>query len=232
MRITLSFDSDNASDVEDARRTLDRLSAAPSPESVFPPLSALPPAAALPPPPPAVAPPPPPPAAALPPPPPAPLAPGQAPPEKLDSAGNPWNVELHAKSKTKVKDGTWRKRRGVTQEQVVAFYAARAAGTPPSPGTPPVGAQTPVPGTGAGAAPPPPPPPAGAFPPPPPPAGAGPANVTWDVVMKAISDRALKYDMAVVQAAFEGAGINRLELPSRPDLYALAVSTLETRCPL
>ena len=39
-------------------------------------------------------------------------APEPQPAEELDSAGQPWNAELHASTKSKNADGTWKKRRG------------------------------------------------------------------------------------------------------------------------
>lgn len=45
------------------------------------------------------------------PPPPAPAV-VPPPPVELDAKGEPWNPEIHASSKTKVKDGTWRMKRG------------------------------------------------------------------------------------------------------------------------
>jgi hypothetical protein len=39
-------------------------------------------------------------------------APALATSEEVDSAGNPWNAELHVASKLKNQDGTWRKKPG------------------------------------------------------------------------------------------------------------------------
>ncbi len=228
MRITLSIDGE--ADAVEARRVLDLLYSAVAPETVFPPLpppssgpgvAPSPPDAPTPPPPPDPAaapplppppPPPPGPGAAPPPPAPVPPGPGAAPPppgEKLDSAGRPWSAEIHAKSKTRVQDGRWRKKRGVTPAEVDAFYAAHPP--PGGNGVPPAASSSDAP-------------------PPPPPAANG--GVTWEAVMKAITDRSTTHNMDVIQAAFEAVGINRLELPTRPDQYALAVSTLESQCPL
>ena len=61
--------------------------------------------------------------------------------EELDSAGHPWNPELHASTKSKNADGTWKKRRGAAQvaEATAAWDAgiAQAAATPPVPPVPP-----------------------------------------------------------------------------------------------
>lgn len=51
---------------------------------------------------------------------------------ELDSEGQPWNAELHASTKAKVADGTWRKKRGAAPE------------APPAPAVPPAPAPTPA----------------------------------------------------------------------------------------
>ena len=60
---------------------------------------------------------------AAPPPPPPPTG------VELDSAGQPWDEKLHASSKAKVADGTWRKKRGTTGAD--APPVADAAPPPP-----------------------------------------------------------------------------------------------------
>ena len=72
------------------------------------------------------------PAAVIPPPPP-PAADGA---EELDSAGHAWNADIHASSKAKVADGTWRKRRGGPSETAEAA-APVAPPAPPAPSAPP-----------------------------------------------------------------------------------------------
>ena len=71
-------------------------------------------------------------AAAFTPPAPAPVAPPPAPqPEaavELDSEGQPWNAELHASTKAKIADGTWRKKRGAAPEAPPAPPAPAPAG--------------------------------------------------------------------------------------------------------
>jgi hypothetical protein len=50
----------------------------------------------------------------------------------LDSAGVPWDERIHASTKTKVADGTWKKKRGITP----AYYdsiVATLKGTTPEP---------------------------------------------------------------------------------------------------
>lgn len=68
---------------------------------------------------------------------------------ELDSAGQPWNPEIHSSSRAKVADGTWKKKRGVSKtpetvaeatEQIAAAFAESpiAAPTPPVPPAPAV----------------------------------------------------------------------------------------------
>ena len=61
--------------------------------------------------------------------------------EETDSTGAEWNPELHASTKSKNADGTWKKRRGAAQvaEATAAWDAglAQAAATPPVPPVPP-----------------------------------------------------------------------------------------------
>jgi hypothetical protein len=70
---------------------------------------------------------------------------------ELDSAGRPWNAEIHAGSKTKIGNGTWRRKPGVSAERVVEVEAEqdRVAGltpkTPPAPPVPPADDSTPPP---------------------------------------------------------------------------------------
>lgn len=69
--------------------------------------------------------------------------------EELDSAGQPWNAELHASTKSKNADGTWKKRRGAATaqpatvqeatEQIAAVFAESplaATAAPPAPPAP------------------------------------------------------------------------------------------------
>lgn len=93
---------------------------------------------------------PPPPAADLPPPP----APGAA--LELDAKGHAWDERIHASSRAKIADGTWRQKRGVNAGLLAQVEAARASGTPtpaapvqappipppPAVATPAVGAMT------------------------------------------------------------------------------------------
>jgi len=81
-------------------------------------------------------------------PPPAPEAPAPAKDEQeLDVKGRPWDKRIHASSKAKVKDGTWRYKRGVKEElirQVEAELANAKSGpeaveveAPAAPAVPP-----------------------------------------------------------------------------------------------
>jgi hypothetical protein len=57
--------------------------------------------------------------------------------EELDSAGQPWNPELHSSSRAKVADGTWKKKRGVKSEAPTPpIPPAPAPVTPPAPPVP------------------------------------------------------------------------------------------------
>lgn len=56
--------------------------------------------------------------------------------EELDSAGHTWNAELHASTKSKNADGTWKKRRGSAQAEPPAVPDAPAAAPPLPPAAP------------------------------------------------------------------------------------------------
>lgn len=60
------------------------------------------------------------------------------PAEDLDSAGQPWNAELHASTKSKNADGTWKKRRGAAQAATETVAQDDAATLVPLPSAPPV----------------------------------------------------------------------------------------------
>ena len=64
---------------------------------------------------------PPPPAAVAPPPPPAPI--GAFNQVTRDAKNLPWDARIHASSKAKVADGTWRYKRGVTEEEIARVEA-------------------------------------------------------------------------------------------------------------
>lgn len=54
----------------------------------------------------------------------------------LDSAGFPWDGRIHARTKTKIADGTWKKKRGIddaTVQAVQAEYAGNPAPTATAP---------------------------------------------------------------------------------------------------
>lgn len=136
------------------------------------------------------------------------VAQAPASPSDLDAKGLPWDARIHAETKAKNKDGTWRTRRNlapgvldaVTAELRGSAAPAATAGSVPPPVASPVAAVAPPPPPPAAPVAPPPPPPAaaptaGAVPPPPPPAGQ-PASVlpgdgtqplTFPAVMKRIS---------------------------------------------
>ena len=58
--------------------------------------------------------------------------------EELDSAGQPWNAELHSSSRAKVADGTWKKRRGAAQAATETIAQDDAATLVPMQSAPPV----------------------------------------------------------------------------------------------
>ena len=65
----------------------------------------------------------------------------------LDSAGLPWDERIHAKSKTTKSDGTWKRGRGVTDEQAAAVESelrARSASPIPAQSAPFVPPAAPV----------------------------------------------------------------------------------------
>ena len=58
-------------------------------------------------------------------------------PVDLDSTGSEWNPELHASTKTKNADGTWKKRRGAGKADDAPELPAATPGLTPLPPTPP-----------------------------------------------------------------------------------------------
>lgn len=159
---------------------------------------------------------PPPPADAVPPAPPASMppsaatAPTAAPAVERDSAGMPWDARIHASSKSKIADGTWRSKRNVddalraTVEAELKGAAAPAA--PAAPATP--------------AAPAVPPPPAAATPPAAPAAPAGPRGFPQYMVEvgAAFTANPLKANAASTKAA-ESVGLQNIgQLVGKPEL--------------
>ncbi len=157
-----------------------------------------------------------------PPPPPAPLAantppmpvpppnpvPGVMPDIEVDRFGHPWDAAVHAGSKKKIQDGSWRRKQKVTAEMVVAHFRANppAANPPAAPPAAPAGslaAQLPLQTT-----------------------------PTWGQVMEAFARRAEKYSTDVIQTVLANVGIDPKTLHSHPEQYRLAVSTLGEKCPL
>jgi hypothetical protein len=52
---------------------------------------------------------------------------------EVDSKGTPWDARIHSESKATVADGTWRKRRGVSDELFAEVMAELADTAPPPP---------------------------------------------------------------------------------------------------
>ncbi len=134
-----------------------------------------------------------------------------APSPELDSAGRPWDERFHAKTKNKIKDGTWRRKRGITQKDVedalpssVPDEASTGASTGVVPPTPPL---APVP-----------------------PAANG--GVTWETVVEVFQMRAKKYTQEQIRAALRAAVIEPTTLHGNPEQYAAAVAALEAQCPM
>lgn len=209
MRINIDIDPTIPDDTRRARQLLDLIVQSHAPTTIEPPAPAI-----TPPPPPAPAAPGP---AAVPPPPPPPAPPSDgtataaevaadvrsvAAGVELDSAGFPWDATLHAASRKKIADGTWRRKRGVKPEDVAAHFASRGVAPPPPADVPP--------------------------PPPPPAAEAG--APTWDDVMAALQRANQSATPDQVKAALAVAGIDSVKLVSSPDQYAAAIEALGALC--
>lgn len=131
---------------------------------------------------------------------------------ELDAQRLPWDERIHSSSREKVKDGTWKMKRGVADDLVASvrlqnralFPLAPAVTVPPAPGQP----HAPV-------APPPPPaavvvPPA---PPPPPAPSAAPGTVTWIQLMGRLTDlqKAGKLDAEAMNKLAAAYGVDKFQ---------------------
>lgn len=155
-----------------------------------------------------------------------------------DSAGIPWDARIHSESRATIADGTWRKRRNVSQDvydSVLAELTAAGGAVPPPPATttndtpeppaPTVADTAPVAvgATSAGEA-------AAATTaadvPPPPSAATGPDLSTWpkfvqSVQSKDVPDSAKIYD-ALNKLANETFSVGKfLEMKDRPNDWAM-----------
>ncbi len=166
----------------------------------------------------AAAPPPPPPGAGAGAPPPPP--PGAAAVE-TDSSGLPWHADIHASTKSKNTDGTWKKKRGVQEAVVTRIEAELRALHPATPAAPP------PPPPGAAALPPlnqaPPAPPATPAAPPPPPPPANNGALDFVGLMQKITDglnsNPPRYTQQMVNDACARCGVpNAMAVSTRPDL--------------
>lgn len=186
-------------------------SAAPSPAVAE--ASASAPAAA-----PASIPSPPPAASAVPSPPPAAATP--APAAAVDSKGLPWDERIHASSRAKIADGSWRMKRGVEPALVTKVEAELRAQIPPA--APPTTFAA-APANGA----PVPPPPTPAAPAPLPP---GPPELTFGIVAsrigKAVTAGTLSGNVLSVKLAQLGFPDGLHTVNARPDMWAKVLDTL------
>lgn len=156
----------------------------------------------------------------------------QAPGIEVDSSGMPWDGRIHASSRARVADGTWRQRRNlepatltlVTSElkQTMAIPAPVVDVPIPPPFVP----SAPVPAAPVAIVPPPPSTQAGAA------TTASPSNgatVTFPQLMQSITKAftAKTLDQATIQAAVQSVGLPALPmLASRPDLVGAVATAL------
>lgn len=197
----------------------------PPPAPVVPPVtSVMPPAPPAPVPPPA-APVPPVHSAPVPPPPPAPAGNTVA----LDKEGLPWDARIHAATKSKIANGTWKRKKGLPEETFAAVVAElRQTMAIPAPvGT--VAYAPPPPPPAASAVPPAPP----AAPPAPPAAPASdPANFAEFMAWIAGLIAAGKWTHPQTSTALGSIGLpGAVALASRPDLIPSAVAVIRGMLP-
>lgn len=135
---------------------------------------------------------------------------GGEPADGVDSEGLPWDERIHAGSKTTVKDGTWKLKRGVSDDLVSQIKAELRQGDSAPAFVPPA----PV----ADAAPVPPPPVAPAAPPPPAPAPVQ-AEPTFFGLMQAVNAAAASDPTANTRfaEAVKEAGLPSPVALNRPD---------------
>lgn len=158
-------------------------------------------------------------------PPPANSAPPAAPPPpnpangvELDKHGLPWDGRIHSREKTKLKDGAWKYKRGVSDEEVNAVEAQlRGVMAIPAPAT-------------TDAPPPPPPPPSDPSAPPPPQPAPATEGPTFSDFMQKVSEAvaAQKTSQVAVVATIKRIGIENLALLNqRPDLIPQAMKAID-----
>lgn len=131
---------------------------------------------------------------------------------EVDALGHPWDKEVHAGSHKKIKDGSWRRKKGKKAADVLAHFAAVGVAGPPASVVPPTPPLAPVP-------------PAAAAP------GANGA-VTWEHVVQAFQARSSKYTQEQIQGALRSAIIEPTTLHVNPDQYAAAIAALDAQCPM
>ena len=143
----------------------------------------------------------------------------------VDSAGVAWDERLHAGTKTKKADGTWKKRKGVKAADVAAVAAEQVATAPAVAAVPDINAaaaasqQAPAASQQA---------PAVAVAPVAPVAPAVPGGdaLTWPVFLSKVTTSG-KGDQATLAAMATALGLGQFaDLVSRPDLLPAALITL------
>lgn len=151
-----------------------------------------------------------------------------------DSAGLPWDARIHAASKATVADGTWRKKRGVSDEEVAAVEAElrgtdgaaeamSAPEVPQAPGGESVPTVTEVGTTGTDI-----PASAGDAPPPPPAAEAPSPSGTFLDVMKRVTASGLNADAAKRTELLSAVGLKSLmDLSKQPDKIAEFMAVMD-----
>lgn len=152
--------------------------------------------------------------------------------DRLDKDGLPWDDRIHASSRVKVADGTWRKRRGIDEATVATVEAELKAlmGLP----VPPAPAPVPTPAAAftapAVAVLPASPTPIAAVPAPPPPAPVDDKQAFVQLIAKASAAlNAKTLTQEQLTAAVVAAGVPSLPLLSnRPDLIPTVSTTLDT----
>lgn len=150
--------------------------------------------------------------------------------EDLDVDGLPWDHRIHSSSKAKLKDGTWRQRRGVDpdvyEKVVTELRATMAAGTAVDTPAEPTTQTDPV----AQTAPPPPAAETETKTAPPPPPAAETEEPTFQTLMFKVSK--LKVDGVINDEQFKSI-YNHFELPTfaafaqRPDLIPQAMEIVK-----
>lgn len=149
---------------------------------------------------------------------------------ELDSAGLPWDSRIHASTRTKIADGTWKLARGLDKavvaqvlDELRAVMAGAPAASPAAPVVPPPAPPAPPAAPPAPVAPPPAPPAA----PPAPPAPAGGLDYPQFVTKLTAAIASGQITQALIKDAIGTYGVSSLPLMAqRPDLYDQVLTML------